>query len=302
MKILIDLDRAVTEGAITAVERDRLRAMSGGQTADLALNILIGFGVVAMTVGLVILSGGLAGLLPPGILLAAAGLWLVLKAGRRWAMLGQIVLVVGAALLGAGLVVMGGGSAGSLLIASAILAGAAVVAENGLLAAGATLVLASVFGASTRYGHARYTLIVEEPTWTIAAFALLAVGLVALAPRLPAAQERLALIAARTAALMVNFAFLVGSLWGDKPGADHIPALAFSVAWALALIGAAIWAWRENRRWPLVAATAFGAIHFYTQFFERIGPHPAAIALAGLSSVAIGYGLKQALAGMPRPA
>ena len=77
---------------------------------------------------------------------------------------------------------------------------------------------------------------------------------------------------------------------------------AFSVAWALALLAAAIWAWRENRRWPLIASTVFAALHFYTQLFERLGPHAIAIVIAGALSIAIGYGLKLLLAAMPKPA
>jgi iron complex transport system permease protein len=71
------------------------------------------------------------------------------------------------------------------------------------------------------------------------------------------------------------------------------------VLWAVALAGAAVWAWRANRRWPLIAATIFAAIHFYTQWFERLGTQPLTVLLAGLIAIAIGFALKSALAVMP---
>lgn len=303
MKILIDIDRALAEGVISAEQRDRLKAVAGNQTSDLALNILIGFGIVAVTIGFIALSGSVTGVLAPGFALAGIGLGMVLRGGQRWRLLGEIMLVVGTALLAGGLVYLDEGSPRAMLLAAAMFTAGAIVAENGLMAGAAVIALSSGLGAATSYEHARYTLIIEEPTETIGVCAILAAGLVAAAASLPVRYERIALIAARTSALMVNFAFLVGSLFGDRfRGGATIPAYAFSVAWAVALVAVAVWAWRENRRWPLVAATVFGALHFYTQFFERIGPNAVAIMLAGLSTIGVGYALKKLLATMPKPA
>jgi len=115
--------------------------------------------------------------------------------------------------------------------------------------------------------------------------------------------------------LLVNFGFWVGSLWGDRPGeswvhgdvssgfdtseawqawrehAFHIPAWVFVVSWAVLLLGIGIWAVRANRRWVVNTAAAFGAIHFYTQWFERLGAQPWAIIIAGLIVVAIAVAL-----------
>jgi small-conductance mechanosensitive channel len=43
----------------------------------------------------------------------------------------------------------------------------------------------------------------------------------------------------------------------------------------------------------------FAAIHFYTQWFARLGAHPGAILAAGAITIAIGFALKSLLATMP---
>jgi hypothetical protein len=59
------------------------------------------------------------------------------------------------------------------------------------------------------------------------------------------------------------------------------------LGWAALLIGVGMWAARVNRRWVVNLAAVFGAIHFYTQWFERLGAQPLAIILAGLVTVLI---------------
>jgi iron complex transport system permease protein len=299
MKVVIDLDRALAEGKITPEEHVRLRALGSGQTSDLALNILIGFGVVAVAGGFLALFPSTFTVVMTGTLLTLAGVGLIRPQAPRWRILGEILLVVGATLLAGGLVMLDEGSARALLGAAALFAGGAVLARNGLLAALTVLALSGALGARSGYAHATYGLGLEEPTWTIIAFTALAIALVAVSQRLPDALSRLALIAARTSALLVNLGYWIGSLWGDRTDAFTLPRDVFAVLWAVALAGAAVWAWRANRRWPLIAATIFAAIHFYTQWFERLGTQPLTVLLAGLIAIAIGFALKSALAVMP---
>jgi hypothetical protein len=70
-----------------------------------------------------------------------------------------------------------------------------------------------------------------------------------------------------------------------------IPDWQFAVAWAIALIVVAIWAARANRSWVLNVAAVFGAIHFYTQWFEHLGANPLSVLIAGLIALAIAFGL-----------
>jgi hypothetical protein len=124
--------------------------------------------------------------------------------------------------------------------------------------------------------------------------------------------EKLALVFARVSLLLANFGFWVGSLWGDYPAeswvhvdtysgseslerwraaAFHVPDYVFVVGWAILLIAVGIWGAYENRRWVVNSAVTFGAIHFYTQWFERLGAQPWAIIIAGLSVVAVAVAL-----------
>jgi hypothetical protein len=174
------------------------------------------------------------------------------------------------------------------------------------------LALAGALGSSTGYRHAVYMLTVTEPTVTIAFFALLAGAAYLVSQQVGQAYQQLAIIFARVSLILVNFGFWIGSLWGDYPGETwaqdegyrlwsdreawrvahlHIPEIAFIVGWAILIIAVGAWAAHNNRRWVVTTAAVFGAIEFYTQWFERLGAEPWAIILAGLTIVAFAIGL-----------
>ena len=64
-----------------------------------------------------------------------------------------------------------------------------------------------------------------------------------------------------------------------------------SLGWAVGLIAVGCWAAKTNRRFVVNTAATFGAIHFYTQWFERLGAEPLTILLAGVLVVAVAVGL-----------
>jgi hypothetical protein len=129
---------------------------------------------------------------------------------------------------------------------------------------------------------------------TIVLFGALALVTYLASHRLGSAYEPLALMAARVSVFLVNFGFWVGSLWGDSltlplailhrdTGAliaeksVIVPPMVFIVGWAVALVAAGAWAVKANRRWVVNVVAVFGAIHFYTQWFERLGATPVSV-------------------------
>jgi hypothetical protein len=294
MKVTIDLDKLLEEGSITQAEYEKFSQFAAGHTTALAFNILVGFGVVAVS------GSGLALLPTPitaialGLLVCALGIGLIHRRYERWKVLANVCVVVGALLLGGGIVTAAEGSVGSFLLVAAAFGVAGVVARSALLTVLAVLALSSCMGTRTGYFHAAYFLGIEEPTLTVVLFALFSLLTYRLSKRLSADYQGLALAASRTGVFLVNFGFWIGSLWGDTlpGGALVIPDYAFAAIWAVALIAAGVWAWRSNRRWLVNLVAVFAAIHFYTQWFERLGASAGTVLIAGLLALAFAIGLR----------
>jgi iron complex transport system permease protein len=301
MKVTLDLAALREAGHIDQAEFDKLAALGAKATGSLAFNILIGFGVVAV-------SGAALALVPYpmmaavlGVSLAGAGLALLFSATTQWQVLANICLLAGMLMLSGGLVFLLEGSTLAFTLVTLMLAGTAVAARSGLMAACAVLALGSALGARSGYFHATYMLRIDEPTLTIVAFSAVALALYYISKIERAQLSHVAIIGARTAIILVNFGFWIGSLWGDKleftatavpAEAVRISATVFTIGWALALIGVALWAVRANRRWVVNVATIFGAIHFYTQWFERLGATPISVLIAGLLALGLALGLR----------
>jgi hypothetical protein len=301
MKVVLDIDKLLADGQITAGEYDRFKTMSLQETGSLAFNILIGFGVIAT-------AGGALGLLHSspmaialGTLLAIVGLTLTLKRADQWELLGNMLLTVGSVAAAGGVVSWTEGSVIGFLIVTILCTGAAIIARSILLSIMATLSLSATVGAMTAYGHATYALTIQQPAVTVVLFGLLAWAAYHVSKNLIPEYERIAIAISRTSLFMVNLGFWVGSLWGDSlwpqknnwtiRSAAVIPDWVFAIAWAIGLIIAGIWAVRANKRWVVNLLAVFGAIHFYTQYFERLGATPGSILVAGLMAIAIAYGI-----------
>jgi iron complex transport system permease protein len=309
LKITLDLSKLLEEGKLTPEEVERLKGLAAHDTGSLAINILVGFGVVAVSAGAVALVPSPMTALVLGLVAFAIGLAFAVNRAERWSLLAQICLVVGALMFCGGVLALGDGALGAMLIVTAALAVAAIVARSSLLMVAAVLALGACLGARAGYWHATYALAIYEPATTIVLFGALALATYYVSKRLPAEYERLALVAARTSVFMVNFGFWIGSLWGDSlrlvrslihndpsmltsaAGPDIISPFMFSVGWAIALLGAAVWGMRANRRWVVNVAAVFGAIHLYTQWFDSLGPRPLAFIVGGLLMLAFAYGL-----------
>ena len=308
MRVTLDLTKLLEEGKISQSELDRLRALAARDTGSLAFNILIGFGISAVSLGAVALVPNPITAAVVGGGLFALGLALVLGRSAHWGLLAQICLCVGALILAGGIIALDGGSLRAMLAVTLLLAAASIAARSSLLMVGAVLAASSCLGASTGYWHATYELSITEPTLTIVVFSALGLAAYHLSKQLKSDYERLALFAARTSVFLVNFGFWIGSLWGDRllllravgdqlKSAEGLlppvtlPPWLFSVGWALVLIAAGVWATRVGRRWVVNVAAVFGAIHFYTQWFDKLGPSPLSFFLGGLVLLAIALGL-----------
>jgi hypothetical protein len=295
MKVTLDLTDLVAKGQLTKDEADRLAKLGSADTGALGSNILLAFGTVAVALGGGFLFPTAQSVIVMGAILFVLGLALILNKAVKWALFAQFCVTLGALGIVGGVSYM---SEGNTLVGAGLVVGlavAAAVAQSGLLAALTILQLALVLGAGTAYWHASYFFGADRPAVTIAALAVVTLGLFSVSLRVPSAYERVCIIGARTAILLINVVFLIGSLFGDSTFADRgltISAGAFSIAWAVLLLGVGIWAIYANRRWVVNAAAVFGAIHFYTQWFEYLGPNPFAVLGAGILLVAFGLLLR----------
>lgn len=297
MKITLDLDRLLEENRITREEYARLEALAARDTASLALNVLIAFGVIAVAGATIMLlrSAGVATLL--GIGVGAVGAWADRVSQRRWQPLGSILLLVGSLTAGGGLVSLTDGSSLTFIALAVVFAGVSLLTGSGLLAALSALALLAAVGGRAGYEHALYWLGIEQPLLTIGLFGMLTIAAHRVSIAVGAETARLAIVFGRTCLFIVNFGFWIGSLWGDplrtakqRAGGWEavVPDWFFAIAWALALVAAGVWGVRENRRAVVNITAVFGAIHFYTQYFARLGASPGSVLAAGLIALAIG--------------
>ncbi len=270
------------------------------------------FGAAAVAAGILALNPSFAAGAALGIAFVLVGLAVTFRGSEQWSLLGTATTIIGALLLSGGVMGLFEGAFAGTCFTVALLFALALLIRSGFLMALVPLAAAAALGSSTGYGHATYMLIVSEPAITIIAFSLLAVAAYIASHHVEPVYEKLALVFARVSLLLVNFGFWVGSLWGDYPGqswvhggsysasetwqtwraaAWHIPDYVFAIGWAVLLVTVGIWGASVNRRWVVNTAATFGAIHFYTQWFERLGAQPWAIIVAGLTVVAVAVGL-----------
>jgi len=299
MKVTLDLDRLLQEGQITPEEHARFSELASRDTASLALNILVAFGVVAVAGGALALLKSAEASIALGAVAGIAGIVLDRMEAERWRPLAIILLLIGALMFGGGVVALTEGSVVGFSLLCVAFGVSAVLANSGLLVSLSALALLAASGGATGYSHAAYWLGIEQPLLTIVLFSVL--GFFAYALVLPPDRERLATIFSRTCLFIVNFGFWIGSLWGDplwnrseaysRYSDVMIEAWVFAVAWAIGLVAIGIWGARTNRRWVVNLAAIFGAIHFYTQYFETLDASAGSVLGAGVVALGIAAGL-----------
>jgi hypothetical protein len=295
MIVTLDLTRLLNDRKITKDEHDRLLALGTVATGSLAFNILIAFGVIGVAAGIILLvPNAFAGIIVGAVLLAG-GLLVYANDLKQWEVLANITVLVGALVLAGGGVVLFNASPTVFLAIATGFAVIGVLSGSGLLVSLSVLALSSAIGARTFYDQATYFLGIEEPTVTVFLFSAVALATFLISKTLPPVHERLAIIASRTSIFLVNLGFWIGSLWGDtlEFAGLVIPDLAFSVVWAAGLVGLGIWGAARGRRWVVNVVAIFGAIHFYTQWFEHLGAQPASVLGGGIVGLVIALALRQ---------
>jgi iron complex transport system permease protein len=312
IKIVLDITRLLEEGKLTAQDAERLQALAKRDTGSLAINVLMSFGAVAVAAGIIALEPAFTTGAALGVVLVAIGLAISFFAAEQWSLLGTATTIIGALLLAGGVIGFVEADFAGLAFSALLFLALAVAIRSNFLMALVPLALAGALGSSTGYQHAVYMLTVTEPSITIAFFALLAGAAYLVSQYVGQVYQGLAIIFARVSLILVNFGFWIGSLWGDYPGETwahgeryqfwsdreawrvanlHVPETAFIVGWVIVIIAVGVWAARANRRWVVTTAAVFGAIEFYTQWFERLGAEPWAIIVAGLTIIAFAVAL-----------
>jgi len=161
LKITLNISKLVEEGKLTRAEAEKLTALAAHDTGSLGINVLIGFGMLAIAAGAVALVPTPLTAVGLGLALFAAGCVIVLNRLEQWILLGQICLVTGALMFGGGVVAYGDGSLASMLIVTSAFGLAAVAARSSLLMVLAVLAASACLGARRGYSHAVYSLAIR---------------------------------------------------------------------------------------------------------------------------------------------
>ena len=305
MKIVLNIKELLEEGKINHAEYDKLLSLSKYQAGSLALNLLIGFGIIMVCVGVITLTQSFSTSLIMGLLTFTIGLFIKFKGTKEWSVLSSCCSISGVLIFTAGINLWAlwayetdfSGLAISLdflyaqILTTFILMVASAFLMSNILATLSILSTAQLIGAGTSYFTGSYSIWVSSPVVTIGLFCALAFLLYYLSSSILSRYENILITGSRTSVLVANLGFWVGSIWG---GVDlEVSPELISLVWALALIGFAVWGWRANRRWVVTVSSIFGAIHFYTQWFATLEMEPASVVIGGVIAIGIGIGIKR---------
>jgi iron complex transport system permease protein len=151
-----------------------LRALATRDTGSLAINVLMSFGAVAVVAGIIALEPAFTTGAALGVALVVIGLGISFFAAEEWGLLGTATTIIGALLLAGGVIGFVEAEFTGLAFSALLFLALAVAIRSNFLMALVPLALAGALGSSTGYRHAAYMLTVNEPSITIAFFALFA--------------------------------------------------------------------------------------------------------------------------------
>ena len=102
MKVVLDLTKLLQNGQISQAEYDKLSRFALQETSSLAFNVLVGFGVIAVSGASIALFPSALTAFIVGALLCILGLG-PLYILPKWKLLSHVCVLVGALLLSAGI-------------------------------------------------------------------------------------------------------------------------------------------------------------------------------------------------------
>ena len=287
MKIVLNIKELLEQGQIDQTEYDKLLLLSKRETTSLALNLLLGLGIVATSIGAIALAPSPYSCFIFGLIVSVIGLLFKIKASDQWIVFSITCLISGLLMSSAAIVWFEDywfqtTTYRSISIMVFILGFSAYFLKSSLLFALSVLSLSTLLSLGVGYKFAYYFIWVEYPLLTIVTFSVLSICFYLLSKKVNADDEKLLITGSRVSVLLVNLGFWVGSLWGDI---WLEPAYFFSITWALAILGTGFWAWKANRVWLINVLGVFGSVHFYTQWFETLGAQPGSLFFGGVIAI-----------------
>jgi iron complex transport system permease protein len=130
VRVTLDLDLMLSENEISQAEYEKLSELATRSTGSLAFNILIGFGVIAVSGAALALVPAPATAIVIGLSILVAGLALLRNGLEQWKVLANICILVGALMTGGGIVTEFKASFVSMLSVTAIFAAASMFSRS----------------------------------------------------------------------------------------------------------------------------------------------------------------------------
>ena len=103
MKIVLNIKELLEEGKINQAEYDKLLSLSKNQTGSLALNLLFGFGIIMVCIGVITLTQTASAALITGLLTFLIGLFIQFKGTKEWSVLSSCCSISGVLIFAAGI-------------------------------------------------------------------------------------------------------------------------------------------------------------------------------------------------------
>ncbi|GEM_PF-2866310 len=288
MKVVLDLDQSLKDGEISSEEYSLLKENSQKNFKLVAINLLVCFGAIAMSEGVMLMTPSLltSFLIGGGSLLMAIGLSLFF--GKRWRIAFSLLVIFGVVTISNGLGQRYPDSHLVYLFLPLFLGGFSLIAKSAFLAFLSVPALGNV-------GMLIYDLFFEKEQdrlnlFFLFFFLLLFVFFYKIQKKVSAEYRRLASVAAKSSLIYFNFLFFNASYsWApsveEVKNSGLIPTWGYSIAWAIVLLVQFYFAIKSRSIWYFYMTSLFAAAHFFIQWYEfhRL----TAISLIGLGLLGI---------------